>query len=45
MQLWVFQQNEGARRLYEREGFRLVELTDGQGNMEQEPDARYEWAP
>jgi ribosomal protein S18 acetylase RimI-like enzyme len=45
MQLWVFQRNEGARRLYEREGFRLVELTDGQGNMEQEPDARYEWAP
>ena len=45
MQLWVFQLNEGARRLYEREGFRLVELTDGQGNMEQEPDARYEWAP
>jgi GNAT superfamily N-acetyltransferase len=45
MQLWVFQRNGGARRLYEREGFRLVELTDGQGNMEQEPDARYEWAP
>jgi len=45
MQLWVFQRNDGARRLYEREGFRLVELTDGQGNMEQEPDARYEWAP
>jgi GNAT superfamily N-acetyltransferase len=45
MQLWVFQRNEGARRFYEREGFRLVELTDGQGNMEQEPDARYEWAP
>ncbi len=45
MQLWVFQENAGARRLYEREGFRLVELTDGSGNMEQEPDARYEWAP
>jgi ribosomal protein S18 acetylase RimI-like enzyme len=45
MQLWVFQENEGARRLYERAGFRLVELTDGHGNMEQEPDARYEWAP
>jgi ribosomal protein S18 acetylase RimI-like enzyme len=41
--LWVFQQNEGARRFYERHGFRLVELTDGAGNMEKEPDARYEW--
>ena len=41
--LWVFQKNEGARRLYERHGFRLVELTDGAGNMEREPDARYQW--
>jgi putative acetyltransferase len=41
--LWVFQKNEGARRFYERHGFRLVELTDGSGNMEKEPDARYEW--
>lgn len=45
LDLWVFQQNEGARRLYEREGFRLVELTDGAGNMEKAPDARYEWTP
>lgn len=43
LELWVFQRNEGARRLYERHGFRLVELTDGSGNMEKEPDARYEW--
>jgi ribosomal protein S18 acetylase RimI-like enzyme len=41
--LWVFQRNEGARRFYERHGFRLVELTDGSGNMELEPDARYRW--
>ena len=41
--LWVFQKNEGARRFYERHGFRLAELTDGSGNMEREPDARYEW--
>ena len=41
--LWVFQKNEGARRFYERHGFGLVDLTDGAGNMEQEPDARYEW--
>ena len=41
--LWVFQRNEGARRLYEREGFRLVKLTDGSENMEREPDALYRW--
>ena len=43
--LWVFQENEGARRFYERHGFRLVELTDGADNMEREPDALYEWKP
>jgi GNAT superfamily N-acetyltransferase len=43
LSLWVFQRNNGARRFYERHGFRLVELTDGAGNMEQEPDARYLW--
>ena len=43
--LWVFQGNEGARRFYERHGLRLVELTDGLGNEEKEPDALYEWAP
>src|SRR5205085_2233027 len=41
--LWVFQKNEGARRFYERHGFRLVKLTDGAENMEREPDALYEW--
>lgn len=44
-QLWVFQRNAGAREFYERHGLRLVELTDGSGNEEREPDARYEWAP
>ena len=43
--LWVFQKNEGARRFYERHGLRLTELTDGGGNEENEPDARYEWRP
>ena len=37
--LWVFQRNTGARRFYERRGLRLVELTDGAGNDEREPDA------
>jgi GNAT superfamily N-acetyltransferase len=43
--LWVFQKNDGARRLYERHGFRLVKLTDGANNMEREPDGLYLWAP
>src|SRR5262249_54827334 len=40
--LWVFQKNP-ARRLYERNGFELVKLTDGSDNMEREPDALYRW--
>jgi GNAT superfamily N-acetyltransferase len=40
--LWVFQKNP-ARRLYERQGFELVKLTDGSDNMEREPDALYRW--
>jgi GNAT superfamily N-acetyltransferase len=43
--LWVFQRNTGARRFYERHGFKLVELGDGSGNPEAEPDALYEWLP
>ncbi len=43
--LWVFQRNTGARRFYERRGLRLLELTDGAGNEEREPDALYEWRP
>jgi ribosomal protein S18 acetylase RimI-like enzyme len=43
--LWVFQKNDGARRFYERNGLRLVKLTDGADNMEREPDALYEWGP
>ena len=42
--LWVFQRNAGARDFYERHGLRLVELTDGSGNEEREPDALYEWS-
>jgi ribosomal protein S18 acetylase RimI-like enzyme len=43
LDLFVYQRNEGARRLYERHGFRLVELTDGKENKEHEPNARYVW--
>jgi GNAT superfamily N-acetyltransferase len=45
LRLWLFQQNDGARRFYKRHGFRLVELTDGSGNEEGLPDALYEWLP
>ena len=41
---WVFQRNERARRFYERNGCRVVELTDGSGNEEREPDALYSGA-
>ena len=43
LQLWTFQRNLRARRFYEARGFVLVEQTDGAGNEEKEPDARYSW--
>ena len=43
LDLWVYQRNTGARRLYERHWFRLVELTNGEELKEQEPNARYVW--
>ena len=42
--LWTFQQNEGARRFYERHGLTLARLTDGRDNEEKLPDALYVWA-
>jgi 8-oxo-dGTP pyrophosphatase MutT (NUDIX family)/GNAT superfamily N-acetyltransferase len=41
IQLWAFQSNLGARRFYERHGFRAVEFTDGSGTAERWPDVRY----
>ncbi len=43
LNLWTFQRNANARRFYERRGFAVVELTDGAGNEEREPDIRYRW--
>jgi GNAT superfamily N-acetyltransferase len=43
LQLWTFQRNAPARRFYEARGFALIEQTDGAGNEEKEPDARYLW--
>jgi len=39
-ELWVFESNTGARRLYERRGLVVVERTDGSGNEERAPDLR-----
>ncbi len=41
--LWTFQQNQRARRFYERQGFVALEETDGSGNEERAPDVRYHW--
>jgi GNAT superfamily N-acetyltransferase len=45
LQLWAFAKNTKARRFYEAAGFALIEETDGAGNEEREPDARYRWRP
>lgn len=45
LELWTFQVNAGARRFYERHGFRVAEMTDGSANEEQQPDVRYVWSP
>jgi chorismate mutase/GNAT superfamily N-acetyltransferase len=44
LQLWAFQTNTGARRLYARHGFVEVEETDGRHNEERAPDVRMEWS-
>jgi GNAT superfamily N-acetyltransferase len=44
LQLWTFQRNAQARGFYQAQGFMLVEQTDGSGNEEKEPDARYLWS-
>lgn len=43
LQLWAFQNNDRARGFYERRGFVLERLTDGEHNEEHEPDALYIW--
>ena len=44
IRLYTFQDNVGARRFYERHGFRVLELGDGSANEERCPDMLYEWA-
>jgi GNAT superfamily N-acetyltransferase len=42
--LYTFQENTGARRFYERNGYKAVGFTDGQGNEEKCPDVLYKRA-
>ena len=44
IRLHTFQANAGARRFYERHGFRPTDFSDGQGNEERCPDVLYELA-
>jgi ribosomal protein S18 acetylase RimI-like enzyme len=43
LHLWTFQCNRGARRFYERHGFRIEQETDGTNNDERQPDILYLW--
>lgn len=43
VRLYTFQENAGARRFYERHGFRSIAFGDGSGNEEGCPDVLYEW--
>jgi ribosomal protein S18 acetylase RimI-like enzyme len=44
IRLYTFQENTGARRFYERHGFRAIAFSDGSDNEEHCPDVLYEWA-
>jgi len=43
IRLYTFQANEGARRFYERHGFKVIRLGDGSDNEERCPDVLYEY--
>ena len=42
VRLYTFQENTGARRLYEKHGFIAIQFTNGENNEEQCPDVLYE---
>lgn len=44
LRLYTFQSNARARTFYERLGFTIEELTDGQRNEEKMPDMTYYWS-
>ncbi len=43
LRLYTFQSNLRARSLYERHGFTVEELTNGERNEEKMPDVTYAW--
>ncbi|MBT9503245.1 MAG: GNAT family N-acetyltransferase [Burkholderiaceae bacterium] len=43
IRLYTFQLNTGARRFYQRHGFEVIALSDGQRNEERCPDVLFEW--
>jgi GNAT superfamily N-acetyltransferase len=43
LRLFTFQQNTGARRFYERHGFKAIAVSDGRDNEERCPDVLYEF--
>ena len=43
--LYTFQVNARARRFYERRGFVVAWLGNGESNEERQPDVRYAWNP
>ena len=45
LRLFTFQVNQRARNFYERHGFCVVDMNDGERNEEKEPDILYEWKP
>jgi ribosomal protein S18 acetylase RimI-like enzyme len=45
LRLYTFQANTVARAFYERRGFEVVDLNDGDRNEEGEPDVLYAWTP
>lgn len=42
IRLYTFQANAGARRFYERHGYRAIACSEGAGNEERCPDVLYE---
>jgi GNAT superfamily N-acetyltransferase len=43
LQLWAFEANAPAIAFYQREGFHIVQRTDGVANEARMPDVRMEW--
>jgi len=42
IRLLTFQQNSGSRRFYERHGYKVIALSEGQSNEKKCPDVLYE---